>query len=296
MATRCSIPVIDLHDFPNQSSKLMAACEGWGCFRLLNHHEVLPATLMSEMKSVTKSFFDLPVEIKRQNVDVTNGTGYLAPTAKNPLFETLGFYSLAIRHDVETFYSQLDASPHQREIMTKYVGAIHELFMRIAKKLAEGLGNWICQFKMNKYHFTPQSVGSSGVTTHTDSGFIYIVQDDEDVCGLEVMDKSGHFVPVDPWPGTLIVNLGDMAKVWSNGRFCNVIHRVQCKEATIRLSIVSALLGPKEAIEPLAELVDADHPRVYVPTIYEEYRKLRSSTNLHAGEALKLLRTSNSIN
>ena len=106
--------------------------------------------------------------------------------------------------------------------MTKYVGAIHELFMRIAKKLAEGLGvksenigfeNLICQFKMNKYHFTPQSVGSSGVTTHTDSGFIYIVQDDEDVCGLEVMNKSGHFVPVDPWPGTLIVNIGDMAKV-----------------------------------------------------------------------------------
>ncbi|KAJ9541024.1 hypothetical protein OSB04_027530 [Centaurea solstitialis] len=32
--------------------------------------------------------------------------------------------------------------------------------------------------------------------------------------------------------------------------------------------------------------MDAGHPRVYVPTTYEEYRKLRLSTNLHAGEAL----------
>jgi len=106
--------------------------------------------------------------------------------------------------------------------MTKYVGAVHELLMRIAEKLAEGLGvksenigfeNWMFQFRMNKYHFTSESVGLTGIETHTDSGFIYIVQIDEDVCGLEVMDKSGHFIPVDPHPGAIIVNLGDIAKV-----------------------------------------------------------------------------------
>ncbi|KAJ9541006.1 hypothetical protein OSB04_027512 [Centaurea solstitialis] len=298
MATTYSIPIIDLHDFPNQSSKLMAACEEWGCFRLLNHHEVLPSTLMSEMKSVVKSLFDLPVEIKCQNRDHTTGGGYMAPTAEQPFYEALGLYGMDISHSIETFCSQLHVSPYQREIITKYVGAVHTLFMRIAEKLAEGLKvksenigfeNWICQFRMNKYHFTPQSVGSIGVRTHTDSSFITILQDDEGVHGLEVMDKFGHFVPVDPWPGTIIINLGDMAKVWSNGRFCNVIHRVQCKEGTMRLSIASGLLGPREAIEPPTELVDDDHPRVYVPTTYEDYRNLRFSTGLQAGEALALL-------
>ncbi|KAI3747639.1 hypothetical protein L6452_10186 [Arctium lappa] len=300
MATKCRIPVIDLHDFPNQLSKLIATCEEWGCFRLINHHEVLPLTLMSEMKSVVRSLFDLPVEIKRRNLDVIAGSGYVAPTAKNPLYEALGLYDMAYHTDVETFCSQLDASPHQREIMTKYAGAVHELFMRIGEKLADGLGtksedigfeNWPCQFRINKYHFTPGSVGSPGVQIHTDSGFLTILQDDEGVGGLEVMDKSGHFIPVDPWPGTLIVNLGDMATVWSNGRFCNVKHRVQCKEATIRVSIASFLLGPRKTIEPPPELVDANHPRIYVPTTYEEYRKLRLSTNLQAGEALALLKT-----
>lgn len=203
--------------------------------------------------------------------------------------------------------------------------------MDIMRKMGEGLGlenvsfeDWPCQFRINKYHFTPEAVGSSGVQIHTDSGFLTILQDDENVGGLEVMKKSGEFVAVDPWPNTLLVNLGDIGtvsmlllylvhfqdltcssylmllcilafcyvKVWSNGRFYNVKHRVICKEAKIRWSIASFLLGPREiAVEPPPELVDAEHPRVYVPFTFQDYRKLRLSTKLQAGEALDLMRT-----
>ncbi|KAI7734290.1 hypothetical protein M8C21_012193 [Ambrosia artemisiifolia] len=303
MADQCTIPVIDLLDFPNQSSNLITASEEWGCFRLINYHHILPSTLMSDMKDVVRSLFDLPVEIKRQNVDVIAGSGYMAPTVKNPLYEALGLYDMANCADVDKFCSHLDASPHQRETILRYAKAVHELFMSIGKKLAERLGvkgenigieNWPCQFRINKYHFTPESVGSPGVQIHTDSGFLTILQDDEGVGGLEVMNKSGEFIPVDPWPNTLLVNLGDMATVWSNGRLCNVKHRVQCKEAKIRVSIASFLLGPRETVEPIPELVDDDHPKRYVPTTYEDYRKMRLSTKLQAGEALALLHTQSS--
>ena len=50
-------------------------------------------------------------------------------------------------------------------------------------------------------------------SVHLDSGFLTILQDDEGVGGLDVMDRSDHFIPVHRWPGTLIVNAGDMAKV-----------------------------------------------------------------------------------
>ncbi|KAK9071493.1 hypothetical protein SSX86_010062 [Deinandra increscens subsp. villosa] len=298
MAAKCKIPVIDLLDFPNQSSKLLAASEEWGCFRLVNYHDVLPANLMSDMKAVVRSLFDLPPEIKRRNVDVIAGSGYVTPSEKNPLYEALGLYDMASSGDVDNFCTQLDASPHQRETIMRYAEAVHELFIRIGKKLAKSLGvkneyigleNWPCQFRINKYHFIPESVGSSGVQIHTDSGFLTILQDDDGVGGLEVMDSSGEFIPVDPWPDTLLVNLGDMATVWSNGRLCNVKHRVQCKEAKIRFSIASFLLGPRETMEPPPELVDDDHPRLYVPTTYEDYRKMRLSTKLQAGEALALL-------
>lgn len=80
-------------------------------------------------------------------------------------------------------------------------------------------------------------------------------------------------------------------QAWSNGRWCNVQHRVQCKQAAVRVSIATFLLGPKEeAVVAPEELVDAEHPRTYVPFTYEDYRKLRISTKLQAGEALALLR------
>lgn len=107
-----------------------------------------------------------------------------------------------------------------RETLIKYAKAIHELFVQISGKLADGLGlsnftieGWPFQFRINKYNFAEETVGSSGVQIHTDSGFLTILQDDEGVGGLEVMDTTGAFLPVDPWPNTLVVNLGDVATV-----------------------------------------------------------------------------------
>lgn len=194
---------------------------------------------------------------------------------------------------------ELDVFCLCREIISRYAQAIHELSNDIAQKVAEGLGvacfsfeGWPCQFRINKYNFTEESVGSYGVQVHTDSGFLTILQEDENVGGLEVMDKSsGIFVAIDPLPGSLLVNMGDVATVWSNGRLHNVKHRVLCKEAAIRVSIATFLLGPgKGAIEPPLQLVDSLHPRQYKPFTFKEYRELRISTKMQAGEALSLVR------
>ncbi|KAF7135781.1 hypothetical protein RHSIM_Rhsim08G0024600 [Rhododendron simsii] len=367
-----AVPIIDLESFPEQSKKLIQACEEWGCFRITNHHRILPAPLAAEMKAVTRSLLDLPAEIKRRNTDVIAGSGYMAPSKINPFYEGLGLYDISSSDAVEAFCTQLDASHDQRffffffffnslytksllitviplhelgffgthkvkfevvlrdgvsrnawfyrllglvsenyiaslslylskldsylirKTIMKYAEAIHELAMDIMGKLAEAMGlstlsfeDWPCQFRINKYNFTPETVGSTGVQIHTDSGFLTVLQDDENVGGLEVMNKSGEFVAVEPMLGTLVVNFGDIATIWSNGRFRNVKHRVQCKEATIRLSIASFLLGPKEAlVEAPPELVDSEHPRLYVPFTYKDYRMLRISNNFSAGEAL----------
>ncbi|KAI8557984.1 hypothetical protein RHMOL_Rhmol04G0053600 [Rhododendron molle] len=218
-STSCCTPVIDLQNFPSISHELIHACEQWGCFRIINHP--IPATLMFEMKSVVRSLLDLPAEIKRRNTDVIAGSGYVAPTKINPLYEGLGLYDVGSTESVLEFCSQLDASPPQRDTILRYSQAVHDLAMELGSKIAESMGlgkdlfkGWPCQFRINKYSFTPESVGSSGVQIHTDSGFLTILQDDENVGGLEVMDKkSGEFVSVDPMPGTLLVNLGDIATV-----------------------------------------------------------------------------------
>lgn len=112
-----------------------------------------------------------------------------------------------------------------REVITAYGKAIYELMMDISEKIAESLGlervedyfkEWVCQFRINKYSFTPETIGSSGVQIHTDSSFLTILQDDEDVGGLQVMSKSGSFVDVPPCPGSFFVILGDIAPVSYN--------------------------------------------------------------------------------
>ncbi|KAJ6793259.1 2-oxoglutarate-dependent dioxygenase DAO-like [Iris pallida] len=291
------VPVIDVLKLPAENGKLLSACEGLGCFRVVNHR--IPTELQREMKDAVRSLFDLPDAIKELNTDVIAGSGYVGPTKVNPLYEASGLYNAADPADVDAFCSLLHASSRHREIIKTYASKLHELIADIASKLAESLGlgdysfkDWPCQFRINKYNFTEETVGSSGVQLHTDSGFLTVLQEDESVGGLELMDRSGAFVAVNPVPGSFLVNLGDVAKAWSNGRVHNVKHRVQCKQPTPRVSIALFLLSPKDGkVDPPHAFVDSSHPRLYQTFTYEDYRKLRFSSGSHAGEALDLLTT-----
>lgn len=109
-----AVPIIDLETFPEQSKLLIQACEEWGCFRIINHHRILPALLAVEMKGVALSLLNLPAEIKRRNIDVIPGSGYMAPSKINPHYEALGLYDISSSDAVEAFCTQLDASSEQR--------------------------------------------------------------------------------------------------------------------------------------------------------------------------------------
>jgi isopenicillin N synthase-like dioxygenase len=106
------VPTIDLQEFPGQYEKLRRACEEWGCFRLVNHN--ISLALMADMKRVVRSLLDLPFDVKKRNLDVISGSGYMAPSQVNPLYEALGLYDMGSSQAVETFCSQLDASSYQR--------------------------------------------------------------------------------------------------------------------------------------------------------------------------------------
>ncbi|KAL6955171.1 hypothetical protein U1Q18_048333 [Sarracenia purpurea var. burkii] len=217
--TGSCIPVIDMQNFPAESEKLMAACDEWGCFRIINHN--IPPALMAEMKSVSRSLLDLPVEIKRQNSHPVEGKGYTPLNKASSVFEGLGCYDMASPGALDNFFNQLSVSPHQREIISEYSKAIYEIGMEMGKKLLEGLGlagdlfkGWPCQLRINKYNYTPEYVGSTGAVLHTDPGFLTVLQDDEVIGGLEAVHKvTGEFIAVDPMPGSLVVNLGDLATV-----------------------------------------------------------------------------------
>ncbi|PSS16231.1 2-oxoglutarate-dependent dioxygenase [Actinidia chinensis var. chinensis] len=291
------IPVIDMKDFAGLSEKLMEACRGLGCFRIINHN--IPESLMMEMKVVSRSLLDLPLEVKLRNSDPVEGKGYTSPHKASAVFEGLGCYDMTAPGALDNFFHQLGASPQQREIISKYSKAIHELGADLGRKVLKGLGlsgdlfdGWPCQLRLNKYNYTPQFIGSTGAVLHTDPGFLTVLQDDEIIGGLEaVHKKTGEYIPVDPMPGSLVVNLGDLAVLWSNGRLSSVKHRVQCYEGTERVSIAMFVLGPKDrAVAAPNELVDSEHPRLFNSVKFDDYRMLRITTSSPTGGALELLR------
>nr|GEX60734.1 2-oxoglutarate-dependent dioxygenase DAO-like [Tanacetum cinerariifolium] len=106
-----------------------------------------------------------------------------------------------------------------------------------------------------------------------------ILQDDEDVNGLQLTDKNS-------FPLILF-------RAWSNGRYWTAKHRVRCFEPKTRYSIALFVLGPNDKmIEAPSQFVDLEHPRYYVPIDPKKYRDVRVTHQVRTGVALELFRTS----
>ncbi|KAK8949494.1 Gibberellin 3-beta-dioxygenase 4 [Platanthera zijinensis] len=302
------LPVIDLANFPKELEKLAAAATGLGSFRIVNHG--MSPMLTEEMKIVTRSLFKLPAEARRRSVnDNIHGGGYIS-LSELRFLEAFSIYDASSMTDIHTFCSLLDTTTQQRcdlkvysEIISAYIEKLHDVVVNVARKVAESVGyiladfsfdEWPCLARLNFFNFkVEEDIGCIGVPAHTDSGFLSVLQEDVSVGGLEIMNSNGNFVSIDPVPGTLIVNIGDVGKVvkvWSNGRLQNAKHRVICKDAKSRISINMFLLAAKDdKVETEAIFVDSEHPRIYQTFILSEYRKLRDTSGFRAGEILPLL-------
>ena len=72
---------------------------------------------------------------------------------------------------------------------------------------------------------------------HTDYGTLTILWTDGRP-GLEVLDASGAWLPVDVPDGAFVVNLGDLMQRWTNDRWRSTMHRVVVADPTdARVSI-----------------------------------------------------------
>jgi isopenicillin N synthase-like dioxygenase len=77
--------------------------------------------------------------------------------------------------------------------------------------------------------------GHLGLNHHTDSGAMtLLLQDDQP--GLEVF-KDGEWHLVEPRPGALVINVGDIVQVWSNDRYQAALHRVIANANAERFSV-----------------------------------------------------------
>lgn len=87
--------------------------------------------------------------------------------------------------------------------------------------------------------------GNQGVGLHADYGFVTLLLQDQ-VGGLEVQ-PYGHqnWIPVEPIPGALVVNLGEMLEVATNGYLMATIHRVTAPPAGVDRYSVPFFWSPR---------------------------------------------------
>ncbi len=118
-------------------------------------------------------------------------------------------------------------------------------------------------------HYPPQSgridEGAIGVGAHTDYGNLTILAQD-DVGGLQVMNRDGQWIDGTPIPGTFVINIGDLIQKLTNNRYLANLHRVVNTSGRERYSIPFFIDADDDAVfAPLESCVTDDNPARYAP-------------------------------
>lgn len=72
----------------------------------------------------------------------------------------------------------------------------------------------------------PPKPGQLRAGAHTDFGTLTILKPDQAPGGLQVLSRTGNWVPAITPPDGFIVNIGDLMARWTNDRWVSTLHRV----------------------------------------------------------------------
>lgn len=111
--------------------------------------------------------------------------------------------------------------------------------------------------KLMRYPGQAPQQSNQGVGAHKDSGFLsFLLQDRQ--AGLQVEIEEGRWIDALPLENTLVVNIGELLELTTNGYLRATVHRVVSPQAgSERLSIAFFLGAQLDAVVPLYPLPTA---------------------------------------
>ncbi|OWM78222.1 gibberellin 3-beta-dioxygenase 1-like [Punica granatum] len=301
-----SVPVIDLHH-PNALTVMGHACRTWGVFQVINHG--VPEDILHQSLREGKNLFSLPMQQKLKAARSPGGISGYGVARIAPFFEKLmwseGFTIVGSPlehaqqlwpHDYTGF---CDVIREYKKEMKKLAGRLMWLVLGslgISKedlKWAGPRGDFsgaAAALQLNSYPACPDPDRAMGLGVHTDSTLLTILLQNN-TSGLQVLKEGSGWINVPPIPGALVINLGDMLQILSNGLYQSVPHRAVVNRTQQRLSI-AYLYGPPDSvlISPIPKLVGPACPPIYRSVTWTEYlqRKAKyfnrglSSVRIHA--------------
>ncbi|KAJ6332569.1 hypothetical protein OIU77_008605 [Salix suchowensis] len=278
------VPVIDLEGIDKNRSQrakvvegVRDACTKWGFFQVVNHG--IPESVLEEMISGVARFHEQDSEVKRE----WYSRDYTRKVLYNSNFDLFQAPAANWRDTLSCVMAPRQPNPQDlphvcRDIMIDYSNKVMVLAQRLFELLSEALGldpNYLkdiqCAeglfFLGHYYPECPEPDLTFGTSSHSDSSFLTVLLQDQ-IGGLQVLHDNQWF-DVNPIPGALVINLGDMLQLISNDRFISVQHRVLAKTVGPRISVASFLrqhLPPENASRlygPIKELLSEESPAIY---------------------------------
>jgi len=299
--TSLNVPVIDL---ARQSDSAVAttiqqACRDWGFFQVRGHG--VATQLSDDLTAMMALFFAQPTADK--NV--------IRRTADNPW----GFYDAELTKNVRDWKEIFDVGPafgpqqpqwpsapsEFREAIVAYSAAAKSVARQITAIILKSLGDTTARelegferdtsfLRLNYYPTCPNpappdlsmqtragdDVGRLGISHHTDAGALTVLQQ----VGPESLQvlRNDRWHTVDVLDDALVINIGDVAQVWSNDAYPAPLHRVLANTNEPRFSAAYFYNpGYDYSYAPLTDLsADAEHP-VYRSINWGEFRSGRAA-------------------
>lgn len=279
------IRIIDLSD-PTATQAhiddaLWSAAAETGFFQVTGHG--IPQSDVDAAFAVSERFFDLPTEVKeRRSMPPRTNSGWEFKSQKRP---STGTYDHKETYQVTiSRMERYDLWPTEEEIadfrrvLTDFEAANHALAMRILSSFARKLGfadsffaerhdpsSPEYQSTLRILHYLPMDArdlrpGEWRAGAHTDFDCLTLLHQRAGQRGLQLCpgaeaasrpsnDPLG-WTDVEPVPGTVTCNIGDMLMRWSGDRLPSTLHRVRMPRPD---EIVGDRLGPRYSIAYFAQ-------------------------------------------
>ncbi|MES0864284.1 2-oxoglutarate and iron-dependent oxygenase domain-containing protein [Ruegeria sp. SCPT10] len=281
-------PLLDGSDKQKVAKKIRWALSNAGFMYVKNHN--VAQDFVEKVFDVTRRFFDLPMEDKMK-LHVSNSDvalrGYIEPFGENT--DPTKTKDLKECFDIGPERAALEgpffgpnqwpgALPEFQDLVYDY----HQKMVTLSRQLLQGIAisldlpetHFEC-FMQNPIsiqrllHYPPQNGQIDetiiGIGAHTDYGNLTILAQD-DVGGLQVMNREGAWVEGSPIPGTFVINIGDLIQRLTNDVYLANMHRVINTSGRERYSIPFFIDADYSAeFAPLPSCVSASNPQRYHP-------------------------------
>ncbi|TMW83855.1 hypothetical protein EJD97_000593 [Solanum chilense] len=278
------VPVIDVQklisgdSMDSELQKLHSACQQWGFLQVSCYKPWTDTFALGGLQERGYSIVQTSNGRKEEAMETGRQLGrfraciVVSEEQKLDWSDRFGILTLPPHVRKEDLFQKLPSK--LRDIMEAYCKEIKSLATSIICQLAKALrmdeeemrylfNDGMQTMRMNYYPPCPEPDKAIGISPHSDADAITILFQLNETEGLQIR-KDDVWVPIRPLPNALIVNIGDMMEIVSNGVYRSIEHRAIVNSNEERLSVATfCAFNLESELGPAHSLVGPCNPPIF---------------------------------